>query len=147
MKRTAALLRVTVLGLIIGLVAAGGLAVYYYTLPPNSLVSPNAVTRSSSAAVELVTNQGQQFLTVEYNGTSYQVPAKGANSPSFPCPVGTAPGLCTLLQETCGNGVGPVQEPWKTCYNCIFDAGCSGDNSLRPLHARVLEPSHGMHGG
>jgi hypothetical protein len=148
MKRTAALLRITVLGLVLGLVVAGGLAVYYYTLPPNSSGSVSASTRSSSSSsspsdIKLLTNQpqGQQYITVNYNGTSYTVPAKGPNSPTFPCPTGTAPGLCTLLQETCGNGVGNIQEPWKTCYNCAFDAGCSGDNSCDPYTHECSSPA------
>ncbi len=142
MKRTAALLKVTALGLVLGLVAAGALAVYCYTLPPSGSGSAGAAL-TSSGSVKLLTNQvpGTQYITVEYNGTSYQVPAKGPNSPSFPCPVGTAPALCTLLQETCGNGVGAAQEPWKTCYNCVFDAGCSGDNSCDPYTHACSSPA------
>jgi len=147
MNRTGALLKVTALGLTLGLIAAGGLALYYFTLPPNPSGSANAATgpgtTSNSNAIKLLTNQvpGAQFITVEYNGTSYQVPAKGPNSVTFPCPVGTAPALCTLLQETCGNGVGSAQEPWKTCSDCVFDAGCSGDNSCDPYTHQCSSPA------
>ncbi len=145
MKRTAALLRVSVLGLVMGLIAVGGLAVYYYTLPPNSSGSANGATNPSSSPDQskVIANQvsGGRTITVDYNGTSYTVPAKGPNSPSFACPAGTDPALCTILQETCGNGVGPGQEPWKTCYNCVFDAGCTGDNSCDPYTHTCSSPA------
>ena len=139
MKRSAALVRVTVLAVALGSIALGGLAVYFYTLPPAS-ASAGGTTAASG---QVVTNQDSsgQHITVEYNGTSYQVPAKGSNSPTFACPPGTDPSLCTLLQETCGNGVGSAQEPWKTCYNCVFDAGCSGDNSCDPFTHECSSPA------
>jgi hypothetical protein len=135
MKRTAALVKVTALGLVLGLVAVGGLAMYYYTLPPSRAPSTNGATMSESSQL------GGHYMTVEYNGTSYNVPAKGPNNPTFACPPGTDPGLCTLLQETCGNGVGSGQEPWKTCYNCVFDAGCTGDNTCDPYTHGCSSPA------
>jgi hypothetical protein len=138
LKRSAALVRVTILAAVTAAVVLGSLAVYYYTLPPAS-----ASAGGSSASNQIVTNQvpSGRYITVVYNGTSYSVPAKGENSPSFACPAGTDPSLCTLLQETCGNGVGPTQEPWKTCYNCVFDAGCSGDNSCDPFTHECSSPA------
>lgn len=126
MKRGAAPVKVAILVAAMASISLGGLALYYYTLPPASA--------SSGGNGQVVTNQvsSGHHITVEYNGTSYSVPAKGQNSPNFACPQGTDPTLCTLLQETCGNGVGSSQEPWKTCYNCVFDAGCTGDNSCDP---------------
>jgi len=109
-------------------------------MPP---ASANANGSAPGTSSRLVTNQvssGGQ-ITVEYNGTSYLVQAKGPNSPTFACPPGTDPSLCTILQETCGNGVGSGQEPWKTCYNCIFDAGCSGDNSCDPYTHECSSPA------
>jgi hypothetical protein len=137
-KRTAALLRITALGLTLVLIAAGGLAVYFYTTPPNFSANVNAATQ-----VGQLTSQasGGSFITVVFNGTSYQVPAKGPNSPSFGCPVGTDPSLCNLLHQTCGNGVGAAQEPWKTCENCVFDAGCSGDMSCDPYTHQCSTPA------
>jgi hypothetical protein len=145
-KRTAALLRVTALGVALGLIATGGLAVYYFTLPPNSGGNSNAANGgqlSSPGTISLVTNQGSgaQLMTVVFNGTSYQVPVKGPYSPSFSCPVGTDPALCSLLRQTCGNGVGASQEPWKTCTNCIFDAGCTGDLSCDPYTHQCSTPA------
>ena len=133
MKRTAALFKVTILGAVLGLVLVGATAVYYYTLPPvsaNADVAPAATSASTGG-----------YVTVNFNGTAYRVPAKGPNSPSFACPTGTDPSLCTLLQETCGNGVGAAQEPWKTCYNCVFDAGCSGNNSCDPYTRQCSSPA------
>ena len=133
LSRTAAI-KISVLGAILALVAAGGLAVFYYTLPPSA---------SASAAAGPGGNQGSgvSLIAVHYNGTSYQVPAKGPNSPNFGCPAGTAPSLCALLQQTCGNGVGPGQEPWKTCNNCIFDAGCTGNTSCDPYTHHCSTPA------
>lgn len=141
MKRTAAILKASVVALVIVLVIVGGLAVYFYTLPPSS--KAGATSSSADGQAKLVTNQvlGEDRITVVYNGTSYSVPAKGPNAPSFACPTGTSPSLCTLLQETCGNGVGAAQEPWKTCYNCVFDAGCSGDNSCDPYTHQCSSPA------
>jgi len=140
LKRSAALVRITILAAVLGSIAFGGLAVYFYTLPA---ASANAGAGSTAASSQLVTNQvsSGQYITVEYNGTSYHIPAKGQNAPSFACPAGTDPSLCALLQETCGNGVGSGQEPWKTCYNCIFDAGCSGDNSCDPYNHQCSSPA------
>jgi hypothetical protein len=139
MKRSAALVKVTILAVALGSIALGSLAVYFYTVPPASASAGGTQAASS----QVVTNQvsSGKYIAVEYNGTSYQVPAKGANAPDFACPPGTAPSLCTLLQETCGNGVGSAQEPWKTCYNCVFDAGCSGDNSCDPFTHECSSPA------
>ncbi len=130
MKRMAALKRVSILGLALVVIAAGAGVLYYYTSPP---ATPRGEAANAPDSVKVLTNQGSSGLeTVQYNGTTYQVAAKGPNAPTFACPVGTDPALCTLLQETCGNGVGPSQEPWKNCYNCAFDAGCSGQQSCDP---------------
>jgi len=140
MRRSAALVRVTILAVTLGSIVLGGLAVYFYTLPPASASADGSPAAASS---QVVTNQvsSGQSITVEYNGTSYHVPAKGSNSPTFACPPGTDPSLCTLLQETCGNGVGAAQEPWKTCLNCVFDAGCSGNNSCDPYTHECSSPA------
>ncbi len=140
MKRSAALVRATILAVAVGSIALGGIAVYFYTLPPASATAGGTPAAASS---QIVTNQvpSGQYITVEYNGTSYHIPAKGSNAPTFACPQGTDPSLCTLLQETCGNGVGSGQEPWKTCYNCVFDAGCSGDNSCDPYTHECSSPA------
>ena len=135
MQRSAALVRLTILVAVIGAIALGSLAVYFYTVPPVSASADDASTSASSQV------PSGQYIAVEFNGTRYQVPAKGPNSPSFACPQGTDPTLCTLLQETCGNGVGPGQEPWKNCYNCVFDAGCSGDNSCDPYTHQCSSPA------
>lgn len=138
MKRSAALMRWTILVALTAAIVLGSSAVYFYTLPPASASADGA-----SASNRVVTNQvsSQHYVTVQYNGTSYNVPAKGANSPTFACPAGTDPTLCSLLQQTCGNGVGPGQEPWKTCTNCVFDAGCSGDNSCDPFTHECSSPA------
>jgi len=141
MKRTAAILKASAIALLAVLIIVGGLAVYFYTLPPSP--KAGATDTSGASGAKLIANQvlGENRITVVYNGTSYSVPAKGTNSPSFSCPTGTNPSLCTLLQETCGNGVGSAQEPWKTCYNCVFDAGCSGDNSCDPYTHECSSPA------
>jgi hypothetical protein len=129
-KRTAALNRVSAIGLTLVLVAAGGIGVYYYTAPPGN---PGQGPAGSSNGIKVLTNQGPNgFITVQFNGSTYQVAAKGSNAPSFACPVGTDPSLCTLLKATCGNGVGSAQEPWKNCANCAFDSGCTGQQSCDP---------------
>jgi len=129
MKRTAALSRVSAIGLTLVLVAAGGVGLFYYTSPPNNT---GHATTSLSGGISVVTDQGSGNLTVQYNGLTYQVAPKGANSPKFSCPVGTDPTLCTLLLATCGNGAGSAQEPWKNCANCAFDTGCTGQQSCDP---------------
>jgi hypothetical protein len=129
-KRTAALNRVSVIGLTLVLVAAGGVGVYYYTAPPNIT---GVATTSQSSGIGVIDNPGSSgYITVQYNGSSFQVAPKGANSPKFSCPVGTDPSLCTVLLATCGNGSGSAQEPWKNCANCAFDSGCTGQQSCDP---------------
>jgi hypothetical protein len=136
----------TALGVALGLIAGGGLAVYYFTLPPNASGGSNATEGgqlNSPGTISLVTNQGLggRLMAVVYNGTTYQVPEKGPNSPTFACPVGTDPALCNLLQQTCGNGVGASREPWKTCSNCVFDAGCTGVLSCDPYTHQCSSPA------
>jgi hypothetical protein len=131
------LLRATILALVLGSIALGGITVYMYTTPP---VSGNPGGNAPSD--QLVSNQvSSHYITIDYNGSSYAVPAKGPGQPSFACPVGTDPSLCTILQETCGNGIGSDKEPWKNCYNCVFDAGCSGDNSCDPYTHQCSSPA------
>ena len=121
------------MGLILALVAAGGMGVYFYTSPPSSSGTSNGGASAQLNGVRVLTNQASGgYVVVQFNGTTYQAAEKGANSPTFPCPVGTDPGLCTLLRQTCGNGVGPAEEPWKNCVNCPFDVGCSGSQSCDP---------------
>lgn len=134
LKRGAAPVKIAILAAALGSIALGGLALYFYTLPPASA--------NAGSIGQVVTNQvSGHYITVEYNGSSYSIPAKGHNSPNFACPQGTDPTLCSLLQETCGNGVGSSQEPWKTCYNCVFDAGCAGDNSCDPYTHACASPA------
>ncbi|MDA4119969.1 MAG: hypothetical protein OK436_05225 [Thaumarchaeota archaeon] len=138
MKRTAALTRVSVLGLTLVIIAAGGVGLYYYTAAPSNT---NVATTSLFGGIKVLTNQGPNgLITVQFNGSTYQAAAKGDNAPSFSCPVGTDPSLCTLLRATCGNGVGTAQEPWKNCANCAFDSGCTGQQSCDPYthHCSVL---------
>jgi hypothetical protein len=118
------------LGLALAVVAAGAIGLYFYTSAPGPGGS-NATT-STSYGINEVSNQGAGYITVQFNGSNYQAVAKGPNSPSFSCPAGTDPSVCTLLEQTCGNGVGSDQEPWKNCLNCAFDAGCTGQQSCDP---------------
>jgi len=133
MKRAAMLNKVSVLGVSLVLIAAGGVGLYYYTSGPTTTTVVTTTAASGSNGIRLVTNQGSGgSVTIQYNGSNYQVAAKGSNAPNFACPVGTDPNLCTVLKATCGNGVGAAQEPWKTCANCAFDAGCTGQQSCDP---------------
>lgn len=128
--RSAILNKISILGLSLILVAAGGVGLYYYTSIPGGLVTN---TTHGSGGISLITNQGPGGANaVQYNGTTYQISPKGPNSPSFACPVGTDPKLCAVLRVSCGNGVGSAQEPWKNCANCAFDAGCTGQQSCDP---------------
>jgi len=132
MKRTAALTRVTVLGISVIVIAAGALGLYYYTLPPTTgqVVSTGGSGGSVTTFQQTTVGaNGRTYVTVQWNGSSYQLALKLSNAPSFSCPAGTAPALCTLLQESCGNGISGSAEPWKNCYNCNFDDGCTGQNT------------------
>ena len=130
MRRTAFLNKVSLFGLSLLLIAAGGAGVYFYTSSPNG---PGGFTANASNGIRVLTNRGSDaYITVQFNGSTYQVAAKGPNAPTFSCPVGTDPSLCTLLRATCGNGVGSAQEPWKNCANCAFDSGCTGQQSCDP---------------
>ncbi|MDG6915341.1 MAG: hypothetical protein JRM90_05165 [Nitrososphaerota archaeon] len=141
MNRRGVILRASVLALVLASLVFGSLAIYYYTLPPTSGGAGVSPPGTGQVAVSASASPSQGLITVVYNGTTYHVPAKGPNAPNFSCPAGTAPSLCTILQETCGNGVGSAQEPWKTCYNCIFDAGCTGDNACDPYTHQCGSPA------
>ena len=123
--KTAAI--IVTFALILG--AAGGL--YYYTLPPGASNASGGKGASNGITVKQLDfgQAGRQNLTSTFNGTSYTFPAKYANAPSPGCPTGTDPNLCTILTQSCGNG---GVEPWENCYNCSFDAGCTGINTCDP---------------
>lgn len=133
MKRAAVLTRVTVLGLSVIVVAAGALGLYYYTLPPNSTgVITTGGSASTTSLQTTIGANGRSYVTVQWNGSSYPLALKLSNAPNFSCPAGTAPALCTLLQMSCGNGISGSAEPWKNCYNCNFDNGCTGQDTCDP---------------
>lgn len=134
MKRAAALTRITVLGLSVVVVAAGALGLYYYTLPPSSTgtVVGTSSTTTSTQLTGTPGPNGREYVTVQFNGSSYQLALKLPNAPQFSCAAGTAPALCTLLDESCGNGISGSAEPWKNCYNCPFDDGCTGQQTCDP---------------
>src|SRR5690242_531731 len=118
MRRAAAMKRISVLAIVLVLVATSAIGLYYFTSPPLPAKGGEA-SSGSSGSVRLLASAGSSgYITVQYNGSNYQVAAKGPHSPSFACPPGTDPKLCEVLQATCGNGTGPSQEPWKNCYNC-----------------------------
>jgi len=132
-NRVGAITRITVLGLSVVVIAAGALGLYYYTLP----VSQTGQVVGSSTTVSIQQSStlgpdGRYYVTVQFNGTSYQMALKLPNAPQFSCPTGTSPALCTLLEESCGNGISGSAEPWKNCYNCAFDDGCTGQDTCDP---------------
>jgi len=134
-KRTAVLTRVTVLGISAVVVAAGALGLYYFTLPtsPGQVVSSGGNGGSATISQQTTVGpDGRSYVAVQWNGSSYQLALKLSNSPHFSCPSGTAPALCTLLNLSCGNGVSGSAEPWKNCYNCNFDDGCTGQDTCDP---------------
>jgi hypothetical protein len=133
-KRTAVLTRVTVLGLSVIVVAAGALGLYYYTLPPTTTgaVTTGSGTTVTTSLQTTVGTDGRSYVTVNWNGSNYSLALKLPNAPNFSCPAGTAPALCTLLTMSCGNGVSGSAEPWKNCYNCNFDDGCTGQDTCDP---------------
>ena len=110
------------------MVAAGALGLYYYTLPPTTggtLVGSTSTTQTIAQSPTVGLNGGE-YITVQFNGSSYQLYLKMPSAPAFSCPAGTAPAVCTLLDESCGNGISGPSEPWKNCFNCGFDDGCTG---------------------
>lgn len=45
------------------------------------------------------------------------------NAPKYKCPGWMDPNACTILSNSCGNGVCDAQE---LCNTCQFDCGCGG---------------------
>jgi hypothetical protein len=132
-KRTAALARITVLGISVVVIAAGALGLYYYTLPTSTTGQViGSTTTTTSQQSSTLGSDGRYYVAVQFNGTTYMSAVKLSNAPSFSCPTGTSPALCALLNQSCGNGVGGSAEPWKNCYNCPFDDGCTGVQTCDP---------------
>jgi len=132
-NRTAAITRITVLGISVVVIAAGALGLYYYTLPASTTgAAGGSTTTTTFSQSTTIGADGRTYVTVQFNGSTYLSAVKLANAPSFSCPTGTAPALCSLLQESCGNGVSGSAEPWKNCYNCAFDDGCTGQDTCDP---------------
>lgn len=130
-KRRAALTWISVLGLFLVVVGAGALGLYYYTLPPATSGTPVSSTSTTQTVAQSTTvgQGGREYITVQFNGSSYQLYLKMPNSPTYSCPLGTAPAVCTLLSESCGNGISGPSEPWKNCYNCAYDDGCAAQQT------------------
>ena len=61
MKRKAAVLKVTLLGIVLGLVAVGGLAIYYYTLPPAHVGTNGGATSTAANSETLSSADGRQY--------------------------------------------------------------------------------------
>ena len=122
------------LGIAVVVIAAGALGLYYYTLPSSTTgtVGGSTTTTVIESQSSTLGADGRYYITIQFNGSNYLSAVKLDNAPSFSCPTGTAPALCALLNQSCGNGISGSAEPWKNCYNCAFDDGCTGQDTCDP---------------
>lgn len=132
MKRSGAILQVSIVVLVLVLISVGAGGLYYYTLPG---AVPTANTSPGSAVVGGSGNQNTG--TTKYLGyvpAGYTVAPKLAGAPNYPCPSSLNSTQCAQFQASCGNG---VCDPNETCSSCPIDCGVPAGLSCDPYTGRA----------
>jgi hypothetical protein len=160
MKR-GAIAKGAALGILVILIAAGAVGIYYYTMAPagTSTVSTSSgqiTTSTSAGSANNGTQQGPaggnctknasgqctnpQGAWADYLGyipSGYVLSPHYPNAPQYPCPPGMGSTQCAQFQASCGNG---VCDPNESCQTCPIDCGVSGQLTCDPYTGRSGAP-------
>lgn len=128
MKRSAMLVQVSALVLLIALLGLGTGGLYYYTSAGNA-AGPSGSNPAGSGAFN---TQASRYLG--YLPKGYQLAPRTPNVPSYPCPSNFNATLCAQFKASCGNG---VCDPNETCSSCPIDCGVPQGLACDPYTGRA----------
>jgi hypothetical protein len=155
MVNRSAIAKVTAVGVMAVLIAAGAVGIYFYTAAPTTTFTSSSTSRtttsssvggsSTSSAVAPFSgyqdNTGQpQGAWADYLGyipAGYTLAPHFPNAAIYPCPPGMNPSQCKQFQTSCGNG---VCDPNESCASCPIDCGVSGQGVCDPYTGRPGAP-------
>ncbi len=156
MVKRSAIAKGTAIGVLVVLVLAGAVGIYYYTLAPAGTpsTSTSQVTTSSNSTSQTgnstQTGQGPsggyqvngqpEGAWADYLGyipAGYTLAPHYTISPVYPCPSGMNTQQCTLFKASCGNG---VCDPNESCATCPIDCGINGQLTCDPYTGRPGAP-------
>ncbi len=131
MKRSGAVVKMTVFlfGMVLVTTSAGGL--YYYTLPASALGQPSSYNVPSQGPGN-INEQGSKFLG--YIPAGYQVAPRNPNAPHYNCPSDMNSTNCAQFEQSCGNG---VCDPNESCATCPIDCGVPQGLACDPYTGRA----------
>jgi len=122
MKRSGAIVQVSVVVLLVALIGLGAGGLYSYT---------------SSGGSGSQSGSGSNGGTTRYLGyipKGYTVVPLLPNSPTYPCPSNFNSTQCAQFKTSCGNG---VCDPNETCSSCPIDCGVPQGLSCDPYTGRA----------
>jgi len=122
MKRSGAVVQVSVVVLLVALIGLGAGGLYSYT---------------SSGGSGSQSGSGSNGGTTRYLGyipKGYTVVPLLPNSPTYPCPSNFNSTQCAQFKTSCGNG---VCDPNETCSSCPIDCGVPQGLSCDPYTGRA----------
>jgi hypothetical protein len=161
LKRSA-VAKLSVVTILAVLIAAGGVALYTFTMPASTgdnngattastsagnessqplSVSSTETTSSDSTTLNCQNAQGQPTgICADYLGyipAGYSLTPHLPGAATYPCPAGMGAAQCKVFQASCGNG---VCDPNESCSSCPIDCGVSGQLTCDPYTGRPGAP-------
>ena len=144
MTRRSAVAKVTAVGVLAVLIAAGAVGIYFYTAAPGTLPTLSTTTASTSGAPppsgyqdSKGQPQGSWANYLGYVPTGYVLAPHYPNANVYPCPSGMDATQCANFKASCGNG---VCDPNESCATCPLDCGVPGQLTCDPYTGRAGGP-------
>ncbi|HXW36793.1 MAG TPA: hypothetical protein VEJ36_02675 [Nitrososphaerales archaeon] len=128
--------QVAFVGIIVLIVLAGAVGLYYLTSGDSPTASNSVVTTSGGYQVGY-NPEGVWANYLGYLPQGYKAAAHLPNAPTWPCPAGMSASACAQFQQTCGNG---ICDPNESCQTCPIDCAPSGDATCDPYTGRIGAP-------
>lgn len=150
MVNRSAIAKITAVGVMAVLIAAGAIGIYFYTSAPATTFTSTASSTNSSSSTNSQAGapasgyqnsdgqpQGAWANYLGYVPAGYTLAPHYPNAATYPCPPGMNAGQCTQFQAACGNG---VCDPNESCASCPIDCGVSGQLTCDPYTGRPGTP-------
>jgi hypothetical protein len=121
MKRSGAMVQVSVVILLVALVGLGAGGLYTYSSSGGSANQPGSGSNT-------------QTKYLGYVPKGYTVAPLLPSAPAYPCPSNLNSTQCSQFKQSCGNG---VCDPNETCSTCPIDCGVPQGLSCDPYTGRA----------